>query len=66
MENLQKFYINREWVTPLSCDTMPVVNPATEAQIGTVALGNAADVVRAGGAAAAAFESFSQTSKAAP
>lgn len=64
MENLQKFYINGEWVTPLSSDTMPVMNPATEAQIGTVALGNAADVDRAVAAAAAAFESFSQTSKA--
>ena len=66
MENLQKFYINGEWVTPLSSDTMPVMNPATEAQIGTVALGNAADVDRAVAAAAATFESFSQTSKAAP
>ena len=66
MENLQKFYINCEWVTPLSSDTMPVMNPATEAQIGTVALGNAADVDRAVAAAAAAFESFSHTSKAAP
>ena len=64
MENLQKFYINGEWVAPLSSDTMPVMNPATEAQIGTVALGNAADVDRAVAAAAAAFESFSQTSKA--
>ncbi len=54
MENLNKFYINGEWVT-LSTQTMPVMNPATEAIIGTVALGNAADVDRAVAAASAAF-----------
>jgi len=63
MENLDKFYINGEWVTPLSTQTMPVMNPATEAIIGTVALGNAADVDRAVAAASAAFDSYSQTSK---
>jgi aldehyde dehydrogenase (NAD+) len=39
------------------------MNPATEAQIGTVAMGNAADVDRAVAAAKAAFEAFSATSK---
>ena len=63
MENLQKFYINGEWVDPLSDATMAVLNPATEQQIGTVALGNAADVDRAVAAANAAFKGFSQTSK---
>ncbi len=63
MEKLNKFYINGEWVTPLSTQTMPVMNPATEAIIGTVALGNAADVDRAVAAASAAFDSYSQTSK---
>ena len=63
MENLQKFYINGEWVDPLSDATMAVLNPATEQQIGTVALGNAADVDRAVAAANAAIEGFSQTSR---
>ena len=63
MENLLKFYINGEWVAPLSDATMPVLNPATEKQIGTVALGNEADVDRAVAAASTAFEEFSQTSK---
>ena len=63
MENLQKFYINGEWVNPLSAATMAVLNPATEQQIGLVALGNDADVDRAVAAANAAFEGFSQTSK---
>ena len=63
MEKLQKFYINGEWVDPLSEATMTVLNPATEQQIGIVALGNAADVDRAVTAANAAFEGYSQTSK---
>jgi len=64
MDNLQKFYINGEWVSPVSTQTMPVINPATEEVIGTVALGNEADVDRAVAAANAAFEQFSRTSKA--
>ena len=64
MDNLQKFYIGGQWVAPASDATMPVLNPATEAQIGSVAMGNVADVDKAVAAAKAAFESFSQTSKA--
>ena len=63
MQNLTKFYIGGRWVEPLSSATLPVMNPATEAQIGTVAMGNAADVDRAVAAAKAAFEGFSATSK---
>jgi len=63
MENLKRFYINGEWVDPISDQTMLVINPATEAQIGTVALGNARDVDLAVEAASAAFDQFSQTTK---
>ena len=63
MDKLQKFYIDGAWVEPLSTDSMPVLNPATGDRLGTVALGDAADVDRAVAAASAAFESFSQTSK---
>ena len=62
MENLQKFYINGKWVEPRSKSTMPVINPATEEQIGTVAMGNAEDVDLAVSAANEAFVTFSQTS----
>ena len=62
MENLQKFYINGKWVEPRSKNTMPVINPATEEQIGTVAMGNAEDVDLAVSAANDAFVTFSQTS----
>lgn len=64
MNNLQKFYIGGQWVAPSSDMTMPVLNPATEQQIGTVAMGDQADVDKAVAAAKAAFETFSQTSKA--
>jgi len=62
LENLQKFYINGKWVEPRSKNTMPVINPATEEQIGTVAMGNAEDVDLAVSAANEAFVTFSQTS----
>lgn len=64
MENLRKFYIGGEWVEPISSATMPVLNPATEEQIGTVALGNAEDVNRAVAAANDAFGTFALSSKA--
>jgi aldehyde dehydrogenase (NAD+) len=60
---LNKFYIDGAWVDPASDTTMPIMNPATEAQIGTVNLGNAEDVDRAVAAAKRAFETFSMTSK---
>ncbi len=63
MENLQKFYIDGKWVTPQSKNTMPVMNPATEKQIGIVAMGNADDVNLAVGSANNAFETFSKSSK---
>ncbi len=63
MENLQKFYINGAWISPDSTATMPVINPANEEIIATVALGNAVDVDRAVAAASQAFATFSMTSK---
>ena len=64
MKNLDKFYIDGSWVTPNSSQTMAVLNPATEMQIGTIALGNEIDVNTAVAAATKAFASYSQTSKA--
>ena len=64
MENLGKFYINGAWIAPKSSLAMPVLNPATELQIGSVALGDAADVDVAVAAANRAFVSYSQSSKA--
>ena len=63
MENLGKFYIDGKWVTPNSKQSMPVINPATEEEIGTVILGNNDDVDIAVKAANLAFNSFSKTTK---
>ena len=64
MDNLLRFYINGAWVEPLGKATLEVVNPATEKPFATIAMGAAADAVRAIAAARAAFPAFSQTSKA--
>ena len=64
MEKLLQFYINGDWVDPVSPDRMPVLNPANLEQLGEVALGNEADVDRAVTAASAAFATFALTSKA--
>ena len=64
MDKLLKFYINGEWVDPVSTETMPVLNPASASQVASVALGNEADVDRAVAAASTAFITYSQTTKA--
>jgi len=62
--DLMKHYVNGTWVAPLSDTTFPVMNPATEVQIGTIILGNSDDVDRAVAAAGAAFTEYSLTTKA--
>ena len=64
MENLNKFYIDGRWMVPNSSQTMSVLNPATETQIGTITLGNETDVNAAVVAATKAFSHYSQSSKA--
>lgn len=63
MREYLKFYIGGEWVDPGGSDTIDVINPATEAVAGRVALGTAQDVDRAVRAARAAFETYSVTSR---
>ena len=63
MSKLDKYYINGEWVVPLSKTTMNVINPANEDGIGKIILANELDVNLAVAAAKSAFSSFSQTSK---
>ena len=58
-----QFYIDGQWVAPLTSDTLDVINPATEQPIETIAMGGADDVDAAVAAAKAAFETFSLTSK---
>jgi aldehyde dehydrogenase (NAD+) len=59
-ENL-KFYIDGQWVEPVELKTLDVINPATEAPCGRIALGSAADVDKAVKAARKAFRSWSRS-----
>ena len=56
MRNLNKFYIGGDWILPSSNRGFPVLNPASEAQIGMIMLANENDVNAAVEAAKQAFE----------
>ena len=60
MQNHLKFYINGEWVDPVTSATIDVINPATEQAFTRISAGSAEDIDRAVTAARAAFESYSQ------
>jgi aldehyde dehydrogenase (NAD+) len=63
MKEFLQFYIDGEWVDPLTPRTLDVVNPATEEPVARISLGSAADVERAVRAAKKAFASYSRTSR---
>ena len=62
MQDYLKFYINGEWVDPVTPATIDVINPATEQVYTQISAGSAEDVDRAVAAARAAFAGFSQWS----
>ncbi len=62
--NAQKHFIAGAWVAPVEARLLDVINPASEAVIGQVALGSPADVDKAVATARQAFDAFSQTSSA--
>ena len=57
--NFPNHYVDGQWRTPLAGRNHAVINPATEAEEGSIQLGSAADVDRAVAAAKKAFESYS-------
>ncbi|MGR7994554.1 aldehyde dehydrogenase family protein [Xanthobacter sp. ZOL 2024] len=59
--HLLDFYIDGAWRAPASAERAALIDPATEAPIGTVALGDEQDVDAAVAAARAAFARFSTT-----
>ena len=61
--NLTKFYINGEFTESSSNETLGIINPATEEEIGIVALGSIEDVDRAVYSARKAFSVSSKLSK---
>nr|UXE45260.1 3-succinoylsemialdehyde-pyridine dehydrogenase [uncultured bacterium] len=63
MREYLKFYIDGQWVDPVTPKTMDVINPATEGVAGKISAGSAADVDKAVAAAKRAFETYSRTSR---
>jgi len=63
MRDYTKFYIGGAWVAPLGNARLDVINPATEAVAGTIAMGTTADVDAAVAAAKKAFATFSMTTR---
>ena len=63
MREYLKFYIDGQWVDPVTPKTMDVINPANEEVAGHISAGSAADVDKAVAAAKKAFVTFSQTSR---
>jgi aldehyde dehydrogenase (NAD+) len=62
MRDYLKFYIDGQWVDPVTPKTAEVINPATEEVSGTISLGSPADVDKAVAAARRAFETWGVTS----
>ena len=58
-ETRTQFYIGGEWTDPATSDTIAVINPASEREIGRVPAGTAEDIDRAVKAAAAALPAWS-------
>jgi aldehyde dehydrogenase (NAD+) len=62
MLDKRKFYINGQWVDPITQNDLYVLNPATEKPIAVISLGTADDIDRAVAAAKKAFAAYSRTS----
>ncbi|WHT44388.1 aldehyde dehydrogenase family protein [Ochrobactrum sp. SSR] len=64
MRNIDKIYIEGQFVTPKGNEMADLHNPSTEEKIGTVRLAGAEDAREAVAAAKRAFPAFSRTAKA--
>ena len=63
MRDMLQFYIDGQWVDPVSPNSCDVINPATEAPCGRISLGSAADVDKAVAAAVRAAPSFAASTR---
>lgn len=63
MRDYRQFYINGEWVDPVTPNDFDVINPATEEVCAQISLGSEDDVNRAVSAARSAFDSYSRTTR---
>ena len=62
MREYMQFYINGEWVDPVTPNSLDVINPATEEVCAHISMGSEEDVNKAVAAAKTAFESYSRFS----
>ncbi|MBN7798140.1 aldehyde dehydrogenase family protein [Parahaliea mediterranea] len=58
MHQYTQFYIDGQWVDPVTPKTLEVINPATEETCAVISIGSEADVDKAVAAARRAFESY--------
>jgi aldehyde dehydrogenase (NAD+) len=63
MHQYTQFYIDGQWVDPVTPRPLEVINPATEAPCAVISLGSEADVDKAVNAARRAFERFGYSSR---
>lgn len=63
MRDLNRFYIDGNWVKANNRSTIDVINPTTEQSCANLSMGTAADIDDAVVAAQTAFKTFSQTSR---
>jgi aldehyde dehydrogenase (NAD+) len=63
MREMLKFYIDGEWVDPVTENPVEVINPATEEPCGRISLGSAADVDHAVAAATGAAGGFAASTR---
>ncbi len=63
MRDYGKFYIGGAWVAPAEANFAEIINPATEAVSGRIAMGSVADVNAAVAAARGAFAEWSESSR---
>ena len=63
MRDMLQFYIDGEWVEPVTPNPFPVINPATEEVCGHISLGSGADVDKAVAAAKRAGPAFAETTR---
>ena len=62
MKNARKFFIDGQWVEPVTPACLEVIDPATEQPCAEIAVGTQADVDRAVAAARRAFDTYATTS----
>jgi aldehyde dehydrogenase (NAD+) len=63
MREMLKFYIDGQWLDPVTPNPFDVINPATEEVCGHISLGSEADVDKAVAAAVKAADSYAATSR---